>query len=142
VSKKNFAIFAICAVWFVACASLNQFGSPKPCLENKPQNIAGLKIEGARTRANVIHNMWPIACRAQEIYQERLKDNPKLKGMIELKLYVEFNGEIGPFSIGRNTLQDPAIENEILTMIQFMDFDPFGPQNSEADILFPIHFKP
>jgi hypothetical protein len=140
--KKGIAALVFGVSLLTACTFGGQPQRPKDCLENTPQSIPGLKIDGARSEANVIHNMWPVFCKAQEVYQERRRENSTLKGNIELKLYVEFNGEIGPYSIVRNTLRDPAVENQILSILQFMDFDPYGPQNSDSDILFPMYFKP
>jgi hypothetical protein len=140
--KRSFTIFVISLLLLAACATVNQPRQPKRCLENIPKSVAGLKIKGARSEANVIQNMWPIMCKAQEVYRKRLKTNPKLKGTIELKLYVEFNGEIGTYSIVRDTLQDRAVEARILSILQFSDFDPYGPFNSESDIIFPFTFNP
>jgi TonB family protein len=86
--------------------------------------------------------MWPVVCRAQELYWERLAKSPGLKGTIELSIMVEFNGEIGAYSIARSTMDDRDFETQVLRLFQFMDFDPYGPHNSESDIRFPIHFKP
>ena len=140
--KKNVIILILFVFLLTACTSTDQPQQPEGCFENMPQSIPGLKVTGARSEKNVINNMWPVICKARQVYQERLKDNPKLIGTIELKLSVEFNGEIGPFSITRKTIEDPVLEKRLLALIQFMDFDPNGPQNSESEILLPIHFNP
>jgi hypothetical protein len=142
VTKKNFAVLVLLLFLLSACTSENQSQQPGGCLENKPESIPGLKVLGERSEKNVINNLWPVVCKAQEMYRERLKDNPRLKGSIELKLSVEFNGEIGPYSIARSTLKDPVLEDRLLRFIAYMDFDPYGPRNSESSILFPIHFQP
>lgn len=115
---------------------------PEDCLKNRPDSIPGLQIKGTRSERNVIDNMWPLVCRVRQRYQERLKENPRLKGTLEVTLTVEFNGEIGPFDITRNTLNDPLIEKELRTLIEFKDFDPYGPNNSESEIRLPIDLRP
>ena len=117
-------------------------GKSKGCLENMPEKISGLKVTGARTEANVIRNMWPVVCQARALYRKRLNAHPGLKGTLYLKLSVEFNGEIGPHSITRSTLSDKEFERTLLSLLQFMDFDPYGPQNTESEIVLPIRFKP
>jgi len=123
-----------------ACGSESPPQKPKTCLEEMPQRILGLKVRGARSEKNVIANMWPVMCKAQEVYRERLEANPTLKGTVELKLVVEFNGEIGPYSISRSTVRDPVLEERLLRLVSFMDFDPYGARNSDTEILLPIHF--
>lgn len=139
---KNFSVFVFLVLMVAACTSENPSGQPKNGYETIPESIPGLKISGPRSEKNVIYNLWPVICKAREIYQERLKDTPGLKGTVELTLSVEFNGEIGPYSIVRSTLEDPEIKAHLLRLISFMDFDPYGPQNSEANILVPIRFEP
>ncbi len=140
-NKKNVLVLAIWVLMLAACTSENQSEEPKNCYEAIPSSIPGLKIQGARSEKNVIHNMWPVICKAREMYHERLKDQPGLKGTLELKLTVEFNGEIGPTTIFRSTLEDPVFEDRFLRLISFMDFDPYGPRNSETEIILPIRFK-
>jgi outer membrane biosynthesis protein TonB len=107
-----------------------------------PETISGLTVSGARSEQNVIQNLWPVVCMARQKYRARLQEKPNLEGTIELQLSVEFNGEIGPHGIARSTLADPVLEKQVLRLLQFMDFDPYGPQNSESEIVFPIHLKP
>ncbi len=125
----------------VACSSDNTSGQADIRNDIK-EKIPGLEVSGTRSEKNVINNVWPVICRAQELYQERLKDNPGLNGMVKLKIFVEFNGEIGAYSIVRSTLDDPVFEGQLMRVISFMDFDFYGPHNSETEILLPIHFKP
>ncbi|HID30025.1 MAG TPA: hypothetical protein EYP19_08480 [Desulfobacterales bacterium] len=140
--KKHFTILIFFLSLLTACTSEEQPKRPEECLKNRPTSVAGLKVTGARSEKNVIHNMWPIVCKARELYQERLKVRPGLKGTLELRLSVEFNGEIGPYSIARSSIEDEVLERQILSLIDFMDFDPYGSQNTESDILFPIHLEP
>jgi hypothetical protein len=140
--KKNIIILIFFVFLLTACTSGGQPQQLEGCLENMPQNIPGLKVTGARSEKNVITNLWPFICKARELYRERLKENPKLKGTWELKFSVEFNGEIGPWDITRNTLEDSLFEQRLLRLISFMDFDSYGPHNSESEIFLPIHFDP
>jgi hypothetical protein len=139
---KRIAMLCFCLFTLTACGADDSPESTESCAENEPEQVAGMKVKGTRSEKNVIHNMWPVVCRAREFYRERLKEDPKLKGTIELKLVVEFNGEIGPFSISRSTVNDEELEKQVLYIIQFLDFDPYGSRNSESEILFPMHFKP
>jgi hypothetical protein len=141
-TKKNVAIFVLFVSLFTACTSGDQPQQPEGCLENMPQRIPDLKVTGTRSEQNVITNLWPFICKARELYQERIKENPKMKGTWELKFSVEFNGEVGPWHITRSTLEDSVLEQQLLDLIQFMEFDPYGPWNSESEILLPIHFEP
>jgi hypothetical protein len=140
--KKHAAIFAFVMSLLAACSSGDPSHESKTCLENKPESISGLNVTGERSEKNVINNMWPVICKARELYQERLKVNPELKGTIDLRLSVEFNGEVGPYSIVRNTIEDLVFEKQIMALIQFMDFDSYGPHNSESQILLPLQFNP
>ena len=136
-------IVLIVLSFLYACGSKEEPATARSCLESMPEKIAGLKVTGARTEKNVINNLWPIVCRAQELYAQERKKKPELKkGTVELKMVVEFNGEIGAYSIVRNTTEDHALGTKILRLFEFMDFDPYGAHNSEAEIVLPIHFKP
>jgi hypothetical protein len=140
-TPKNFIVLIFFTVLIIAaCSSENPSEQPKNCLDNLPTSIPGLKIQGVRSEKNVIQNLWPLICRAREIYQEQLNDKPRLNGIVEIKLTVEFNGEIGPYSIVRSTLEDSVFEDRFLRLISFMDFDPYGPLNSETEIILPIPF--
>ncbi|BBO86110.1 hypothetical protein DSCO28_66760 [Desulfosarcina ovata subsp. sediminis] len=140
---KLTVVVVIVASLLFACGSKKESEPPKSCLESIPEAISGLKISGARPEKNVIANLWPTICRARELYAQRMKENPKLgKGMIELKITVDFNGEIEAYSIARSTLDDPAFDQKVLRVFEFMDFDPYGPHNAETQILLPIRFKP
>lgn len=142
---KRFGYAGLCFLLLLlaGCSSVNQASmKPETCLKNKPKTIPGLKIKGARSEQNVIHNLWPLVCKTRQLYRERLKETPKLTGTLELKLYVEFNGEIGPFEITCNKLEDPSIERKLRNLIEFMDFDPYGPDNSDSEVVLPIHFTP
>jgi hypothetical protein len=143
VTFRKATVILIFVSLLAACGTEEAPKQPKSCLERMPEKIASLKVSGARTEKNVISNLWPIICRAQELYAQQRKENPALgKGTVELKLSVEFNGEIGAYSIIRNTTGDPTFEKMILKLFQFMDFDPYGVHNSESEIVLPIHFKP
>jgi len=142
--KLTKAVVVLIAVSFIyACGSKEESTTPQSCLESMPEKIAGLKISGARTEKNVINNLWPIVCKAQELYAERREENPEIKkGTVEVKMVVEFNGEIGAYSVVRTTTKDPALAKKILRLFEFMDFDPYGAHNSESEIVLPIHFTP
>ena len=140
--KRGFIILCFCVLLLSACGSNNSRETSENCLDNEPEHVSGLKIEGERTERNVIHNMWPVVCQARKIYMERLKEKPGFKGKIELKMRVEFNGEIGAYSISRSNMNDKDFETRVLRLFQFMDFDPYGPHNSETEIHYPIHFNP
>jgi hypothetical protein len=139
---RKSAILCFCFISLAACRGSDTHESKLSCLENEPEKVAGLKVAGPRSEKNVIHNMWPVVCRARELYRQRLGEAPRLKGTLELKLTVEFNGEIGPYSVSRSPLEDEQFEAQLLRLVQFLDFDPFGPHNTETDILFPFEFKP
>lgn len=139
---KKAAATLIFLLLIAACNSKEESTQPKSCLENMPETISGLRVKGTRSEKNVTKNMWPIVCRAREVYRQRLLENPKIKeGKVELELLVEFNGEIGPYRIVRSTLGDPVFEKQIMALFEFVDFDPYGPQNSESEILLPLHFE-
>jgi len=139
--KKTVATVLFASL-LAACGSEEASMKPQSCLESMPNAIDGLQVTGARSEQNVIKNVWPIVCMAQHKFRERLKDNPELEGTIEVTLSVEFNGEIGSYRIVRSTLKDPVVEKQVLRLFQFKDFDPYGPQNSESDIRFPIRLEP
>jgi TonB family protein len=126
----------------MACGSEKKPEQPKSCVESVPDRISGLNVSGARSEKNVIKNLWPLVCKARELYRERLAEKTGIEGTIDLKLNVEFNGEVGAHSIARSTVKDPELEKRVLRLIQFADFDVFGPQNSETEILLPIRLKP
>jgi hypothetical protein len=139
---KMIAILVLFMSLLTACTSNPQLQQKKNCLENRPDHISGLIVEGARSEENVIDNIWPIMCSVQKMYHEKLKRHPDLKGTIEIQFSVEFNGEIGRYAIVRDTLNDEDIKKQLLAFIQFKDFDPYGRHNSETEITFPIHLKP
>lgn len=140
--RKSFVVLVLLLSLVISCSSKEKPEKPKGCPENQPDSIEGLEVKGTRSERNVIKNMWPFVCMAQDLYQERRRENPKLKGTLILKMTVEFNGEIGPHSIVRSTLEDASFEDQILTRINFLDFDVYGPHNSESEIVFPIDFNP
>jgi hypothetical protein len=140
--KRLIILAVLIALLFACSGKQDQSQSPKGCMESKPDTISGLNVTGTRSPENVTQNLWPIVCKARELYAQQLKDNPDLKGVIEIKMVVEFSGEIGSFKITRNTINNPAFENKIKRLFQFMDFDPFGEHNSESHIMLPMHFKP
>jgi hypothetical protein len=140
--KKLFIILSLLIPILVACSSAEQSNLSEDCYESIPEKIPGLKVQGERSEKNVIKNLWPVVCRAQELYRERLKYDPSIKGTIELKVSVEFNGEIGPYSIIRDTIEDKAFERQLLDIIGYLDFDSYGSFNSETEIILPIDFKP
>lgn len=140
--RKGLTVFVFFIALLTACGSEDRSQQAAGCLENVPGSISGLKVTGARSEKNVIQNVWPVICKARELYQDRLKTDPNLKGDLELKLAVEFNGEIGPYEVTRSTLNDPEFESQVIRLIQFMDFDPYGPHNSESEIILPIDFNP
>jgi TonB family protein len=140
--KRRIAALCFFVLLLAACGRDNARETAENCIENEPERVAGLQVEGARSERNVIHNLWPVVCKAQELYRERLAEHPGLKGTIELSMVVEFNGEIGAFSIARSTMDDKDFEKQVIRLLQFMDFDSYGAHNSEAEIRYPIHFKP
>jgi hypothetical protein len=142
VKIKQVTVIVILISLLTACNSKKEPELPRSCLESMPKTISGLKVTGARSEQNVIKNMWPVTCAAKEVYQDRLKKNSKLKGKLVIKLSVEFNGEIGPFSIVEDTLEDPIIKNSVMNYIRYHEFDWFGAHNSETDIVYPIHLEP
>lgn len=129
------------AVGLIACGGQNSDTQGKSAGPAIPKDVSGLEIKGPRTKANVLHNMAGAVHKMQEIYKEHLKRNPGLKGRIELKLTVEWNGEIMQIATGRSTLQDEAFEKALLRPLQFMDFDGWDASNEETEILYPVEFE-
>jgi hypothetical protein len=140
--KKLIILAALISLLFACSGKQDPPQSPKGCMQSMPNTISGLNVTGTRTPENVTQNLWPIVCKARGLYAQQLKDNPNLKGVIEINMAVEFSGEIGAFKITRKTTDNPAFENKIKRLFQFMDFDPFGEHNSESQIMLPMHFKP
>ena len=138
---KKLVVLALLISNILACNGKDSSQAPKSCMESMPDSIVGMSVTGARSPENVTHNLWPIVCLARDLYQKQRKDNPNLKGLVEIKMAVEFNGEIGSYAITRSTLNSPAFENKIKRLFQFMDFDPYGEHNTESEIVLPIHFK-
>lgn len=139
---KKICFSVLCLAFLTACSSEEATEKPGGCLENVPDAITGLEIEGARSERNVIKNLWPLTCRARELYQQRRMDDPSLGGTLILKLNVEFNGEIMQFDIVRSTLEDSEFERRIMDLFRFADLDVYGPRNSESEIIYPMYFKP
>lgn len=139
---KKSILLAFLVSLILGCSVEDQSQAPKGCLESMPDTISGMTVTGVRSPENVTHNLWPVICRARDLYQHQRKDNPDLKGVVEIKMVVEFNGEIGSYAITRSTMPSPAFENNIKRLFQFMDFDTFGEHNSESEIVLPIQFKP
>lgn len=126
----------------LACSSDDRKEAPKGCMESMLETISGMTVTGARSPANVTRNLWPAVCKAKALYQQQRKDDPDLKGSVEIKLAVEFNGEIESYGIVHSTMNAPAFENKIKRLFQFIDFDFYGKHNSESEIVLPIHFTP
>jgi TonB family protein len=109
--------------------------------ETIPKDVPGLEIQGPRTKANVIANMEPAVRTMRKIYEKHRERNPALEGRIELKLSVDWNGEIMQIEVGRSTMNDPAFEKEVVRPLQFMDFDAWSTAEEDTDIVYPVEFE-
>jgi hypothetical protein len=123
----------------VGCSSKSAgaLGPPSPkSLESTPE----VEVRGPRTKANVIANMAPLLRKMQEIYEEHRLRNPDLKGRIDLRLTVEWIGEILEIEIVRSSMSDRTFEEAVLRPIQFMDFDGWSESDEDTEILYPLVF--
>jgi hypothetical protein len=106
-----------------------------------PSDVPGLEIEGPRSTANVIANMDPAVRIMQEIYRKHRDRNPDLEGRLELKLSVDWNGEILQIEVGRSTMKDSVFEKEVVRPLQFLDFDAWSSSREETEIVYPVEFE-
>ena len=106
-----------------------------------PSAIKKLEVTGSRTKANVRKNMTPLVNKMVEIYKKHQAKNPELKGTIELRLVVEFNGEVQEIKIIRTTISDENFLKDVIRPIEFTDFDGWGNSEDETEILCTIEFK-
>ncbi|MBD3346876.1 MAG: AgmX/PglI C-terminal domain-containing protein [Chitinivibrionales bacterium] len=132
-----FAVVSLCVI-ICKCSKQSEADDQKHCYDTIPNKVAGLKVEGERTKRNIIKNMVPYVCRIKEIYAEAQKGNPDLKGMIELRFVVEFQGEVTTIEIQRKTIEDEQFISEFMKVIRSLEFDYFGSHNSETEVVYPI----
>jgi hypothetical protein len=124
-----------------ACGSHDSAQDRKGTGQEIPRDVPGLEIEGPRTKANVIANMFPAVIHMQKIFEEHRMRNPDLEGKVEFKLTVDFNGEIGELKVDRSTMDDPEFEKAVIRPLQFMDFDGWGDSEQETEIIYPVEFE-
>lgn len=122
------------------CGKTREPQTPEECSKIIPETVQGLKITGARSERNVIKNMVPFVCALQKAYRKRRADVPSLKGSLLLNIRVEFNGEVNGYSIDRVGFDDPVFLKQIERMLAFLDFDAYGPFNSETEFVYPVRF--
>jgi len=124
----------------IGCGKDKAPAKAEDCLAQIPESVDGLRIEGERPEKNIIVNMVPFICGIQDLYQKRLAEKPELKGSLELKILVEFNGEIISYAIDRVTIDDTVLVKEIKHRLGFLDFDPYGRFNTETEFTYPVRF--
>ncbi len=124
----------------VNCGKNKESAKPEDCYEIFPKTVDGLKITGERSERNIIKHMVPFVCYLQELYQKRLQEKPDLKGILELRILVEFNGEVMSYSIERTSIEDPLFLKEVKHRLAFLSFDSYGQFNSETEFIYPIRF--
>jgi hypothetical protein len=99
-----------------------------------------LKIKGDRSEKNVIANMVGFVCYVKEMYEKRLTEKPDLKGGVVIRLTVEDIGEIGRWSIERNTINDEKFIETLKQSIGPLEFDYYTGETKETEIFYPISF--
>lgn len=124
----------------VTCGKKKEPAKPQDCYKTFPKAVKGLKITGERSERNIIKHMVPFVCDLQELYQKRLQKKPDLKGTLELRILVEFNGEIMSYSIERTSIEDALFLKEVKHRLAFLSFDSYGPFNSETEFIYPVRF--
>mgnify|MGYP003564965954 CR=1 FL=1 len=122
------------------CSKKEDNQKARPCVQIIPEKVRGLKIKGDRSKKNVIGNMVGFVCHLKEIYKKRLTEKSNLKGGIVLRFTVEDIGEIGKWSIERNTIDDEKFISAIKQAIGLLEFNYYTGETRETEIFYPISF--
>jgi hypothetical protein len=136
----GFILFFFVVIITIACSKKEDNQKVVPCYQIIPEKVPGLKIKGDRSEKNVIANMVGFVCYVKEMYEKRLTEKPDLKGGVVIRLTVEDIGEIGRWSIERNTINDEKFIETLKQSIGPLEFDYYTGETKETEIFYPISF--
>lgn len=114
----------------------------KDCLSSVPADVRGLKIiEGSRSKAAIISDMWPMVCQSKALFEKMIDDGaPMAPGSMLMQVVVEFNGEVISVKIQDSDITHRPFRNRVIDMIAAKDFTFWSREDADAVFLYPIHF--
>lgn len=115
---------------------------PKTCLQEKPQQVDGLKImSGPRSKQSVVADMQFPYCNGQVLYKiANDKGQQVTSGRAVFKVTVEYTGEV----IAAEVVESSGVGKDFLQKISDMiidtDFSPWQRDDEDAQFFYPMTF--
>ena len=107
-------------------------------VNNKSKEI----VKGERPNRNIMQNVMNNVKSLREIYNERLKERPKLKGKIVVDFKVLGTGEIIDGIIIESTINDSIFEINAIKEINNWKFDEYQNKKDTTEKRYPFVFSP
>jgi hypothetical protein len=133
---RHFVMPCVMIAWVAGCGNKRSEQSAVDCYQTVPDTVAGLKVQGPRSRQNVIENMVPAVCAMRELYEKRRQQTALSPGVLTLTMTIDPTGEIGAVT-EEHTFSDTAFVRECMHILYSRDFDPWLDQE-DAEVVYPI----
>ncbi len=106
----------------------------------KPSKVTGsAEALGHRSEQSIMQAVMARAGQITYIYEKHLKRNPNLRGKISVEFTIAANGFVTEARIIESTVNLPEFEQEILSLIKRLKFDPIP--SGTVTTVFPFQFS-
>lgn len=126
--RPRLTVFVCCALLISACAT------------HEPQTVS-VPIPETRTLESVQFTFDRSRHKIYQVYSNRLKTKPGLKGRVVFRFTVAANGTVVQTGIVDSTLNDREVESGINAVIAALDFGPVR-SPEKVTMSYPIDFLP
>ena len=128
---------ALAAALVLGCGKGKNDTGKGDCLSRQPKDLSGLTVSGVRSRSNVVHELWKLTCAMRAYHAAERAD---IKGMIQVKFTVDFNGEIGHVEIVSADIDDKEFITRVIRILEAGEFSFWGAERDDTEILYTIRF--
>lgn len=105
-----------------------------------PKFTKGGSLNGKRPAKDVMKTIMMNLASMRNVYNERLKEKPDLKGRVTFKIMVLESGQIHKCSIESSTVKDRKFEKALSNKIKKWDFGKVDIPGDTTEIIYPFVF--
>lgn len=134
---KAFLPSAVCCCLVFGCGPENEAGAGD-CLSQQPKDLKGLAVRGVRSRSNVVHELWKLICPIREYHRSQ---KPQVAGSMQVKLTVDYNGEVGAVQVLRSDIDDEQLKRRVVRILESAEFSYWGQEKDDTEVTYTFSFE-
>lgn len=134
---KTLVTVSVTSCLMLGCGGSKTETKGADCLSQQPKDLKRLTVEGVRSRANVVHELWKVIC---AVGDQRARLFPEIEGTVKVAFSVDFNGEMGRVEVINSTVNSEEFVRLIVRTLEGGEFSFWGQNRDDTQVTYTFEF--